>query len=221
LLRPIHVIPIEGRSKQRPYEKGEMMERDSALLIEDVQKDFCSGGNLSVPGGDEIVPVLNRYIELFRKRGLPVYASRDWHPANSGHFKTAGGVWPVHCVQGSAGARFHKDLALPDDMLIISKGMDPAKDGYSSFEAVTEKGVHFQDSLRERGVTHIYIGGLATDYCVKNTVLDALCRGFAVTLLIDAVRGVDLMTGDSEAAIREMVEAGAEVSCLRRLENKD
>jgi nicotinamidase/pyrazinamidase len=220
LLRPIHVIPSEGRSKQRPYEKGMVMERRSVLVIEDVQNDFCPGGSLAVPGGDEVVPVLNRYIELFRKQGLPVYASRDWHPENSSHFKTAGGVWPVHCVQGTDGARFHPELRLPDDTLIISKGMDPAQDGYSSFEAVTENGEEFHVSLWDRGIRHLYIGGLATDYCVKNTVLDALRRGFSVTLLIDAVRGVDLEPGDAETAIRQMVEAGADIACLRRVEGR-
>jgi nicotinamidase/pyrazinamidase len=196
------------------------MEERAALVIEDVQNDFCPGGSLAVPGGDEVVPVLNRYGELFRKQGLPVYASRDWHPANSSHFKAAGGDWPVHCVQGTDGARFHPELRLPDDTLIISKGMDKTQDGYSSFEAITENGEDFQASLRERGIRHLYIGGLATDYCVKNTVLDALRRGFSVTLLIDAVRGVDLVPGDTETAIRQMVEEGAEVSCLRRMEKK-
>ncbi|NMC73434.1 MAG: nicotinamidase [Geobacteraceae bacterium] len=193
------------------------MERGSALIIEDVQNDFCPGWNLAVPDGDQVVPVLNRYSELFRMRGLPVYASRDWHPLNSCHFKAGGGAWPVHCVQGTDGARFHPGLRLPDGILIISKGMDPEKDGYSSFEAFMENGDDFQSSLRQRGVRHLYVGGLATDYCVKNTVLDALRRGFAVTLLIDAVRGVDLTPGDAETAIREMVEAGAQVSCLNRV----
>ncbi|MHC1696792.1 MAG: bifunctional nicotinamidase/pyrazinamidase [Geobacteraceae bacterium] len=190
------------------------MNRGSALLIEDVQNDFCSGGALAVPGGDEVVPVLNRYIELFLAKGLPVFASRDWHPEESGHFSTHGGIWPVHCVQGSEGARFHPALKLPDDLVVISKGMDPAEDGFSSFEAVCEKGRSFSESLAERGVHHIFIGGLATDYCVKYTVLEALALGFSVTLLIDAVRGVDLKPGDAEAAIREMVLAGADVACL-------
>ena len=190
------------------------MEKGSALLIEDVQNDFCSGGALAVPGGDEVVPVLNRYIDLFLGKGLPVYASRDWHPVGSSHFSDCGGIWPVHCVQGSEGARFHPDLKLPDDVVVISKGMDPAEDGFSSFEAICEKGLSFSESLAERGIRHIFIGGLATDYCVKYTVLEALRRGFSVTLLIDAVRGVDLQPGDSEAAIREMVLAGALVACL-------
>jgi nicotinamidase/pyrazinamidase len=198
----------------RQGKKGAAMEKGSALLIEDVQNDFCSGGNLAVPGGDEVVPVLNRYIELFLEKGLPVFASRDWHPEGSGHFSAFGGIWPVHCVQGSEGARFHPDLRLPDDALVISKGMDPAEDGFSTFEACCEKGKSFSESLVERGIHHIFIGGLATDYCVKYTVLEGLKKGFSVTLLIDAVRGVDLKPGDSESAIREMVLAGAAVACL-------
>lgn len=193
------------------------MDKGSALLVEDVQNDFCSGGSLAVPEGDEVVPVLNRYIELFLKKGLPVYASRDWHPERSSHFSVYGGVWPVHCVQGSEGARFHPDLKLPDDVVIISKGMDPAEDGFSSFAATCEKGRSFAESLAERGVSHIFIGGLATDYCVKYTVLEALQKGYYVTLLIDAVRGVDLKPGDSESAIREMVLEGAVVACLGSL----
>jgi len=194
--------------------KGAAMDKGSALLIEDVQNDFCSGGALAVPGGDEVVPALNRYIELFLGKGLPVYASRDWHPEGSSHFSAYGGVWPVHCVQGSGGARFHPDLRLPDDVVVISKGMDPAEDGFSTFDAFCEEGKSFDESLKSRGIRHIFIGGLATDYCVMYTVLDALKKGFSVTLLIDAVRGVDLKPGDSESAIREMVLAGALVACL-------
>ncbi|MRR55382.1 MAG: bifunctional nicotinamidase/pyrazinamidase [Deltaproteobacteria bacterium] len=193
------------------------MDKGSALLIEDVQNDFCSGGALAVPGGDEVVPVLNRYIELFLEKGLPIFASRDWHPEESSHFSSHGGIWPVHCVQGSEGARFHPALKLPDTVVIISKGTDPAEDGFSSFEGVCEKGLSFSASLAGGGVNHIYIGGLATDYCVKYTVLEALKSGYSVTLLIDAVRGVDLKPGDAESAIREMVLAGAGVACLGRL----
>lgn len=193
------------------------MDKGSALLIEDVQNDFCSGGALAVPGGDEVVPVLNRYIELFLEKGLPVFASRDWHPEESSHFSAHGGIWPVHCVQGSEGARFHPALKLPDTVVVISKGMDPAADGFSSFEAICERGLSFSASLAERGVSHIFIGGLATDYCVKYTVLEALRSGYSVTLLIDAVRGVDLQPGDAETAIREMVLAGAGVACLGSL----
>jgi len=194
------------------------MEPGSALLIEDVQNDFCAGGSLAVPGGDAVVPSLNRYIEIFRARGLPVFASRDWHPADSSHFRANGGAWPVHCVQGSAGARFHPLLRLPEDVIIISKGMDPEQDAFSAFEAQTEDQRDFFDCLRVMGIGTLYVGGLATDYCVKHTVLDGLRRGLAVTLLIDAVRGVDLSPGDSERAIREMVTAGAAVASLETLE---
>lgn len=185
------------------------MEKESALLIEDVQNDFCSGGALAVPGGEEVVPVLNRYIDLFRENGLPVFASRDWHPEGSAHFSDFGGIWPVHCVQGTNGAQFHPELRLPEGVIVLSKGMDPAEDGFSSFEAVSKEGTSFFKCLEERGVRHLYIGGLATDYCVKYTVLEALRRGYAVTVLLDAVRGVDLKPGDSKTALREMVQEGA------------
>ncbi len=195
------------------------MEKVSALLIVDVQMDFCPGGSLAVPGGDQVVPELNRYIQLFSRRGLPVFASRDWHPAGSGHFTDSGGAWPVHCVQDSQGASFHPDLQLPDDAVVLSKGMDPDRDGFSSFEAVTESGQGFVECLLDMGIRHLYVGGLATDYCIKHTVLDALLRGFSVTLLIDAVRGVDLAPGDAERAIREMVTAGAAVACRTSLKH--
>lgn len=197
------------------------MEKGSALLIEDLQNDFCSGGTLAVPDGDEVVPVLNRYIELFGKRGLPVFASRDWHPEASHHFRAGGGIWPVHCVQGSLGARFHPDLRLPEDAVVISKGMSPDADGFSAFEGVAADGRDFLACLRDMAVTHLYVGGLATDYCVKYTVLDALRHGIRVTLLLDAVRGVDLMPGDSEGAIREMVAAGAVTVSLEGLTKEE
>jgi nicotinamidase/pyrazinamidase len=196
------------------------MEKGSALLIEDMQNDFCSGGALAVPGGDDVVPVLNRYIDLFKEKGLPVFASRDWHPEGSGHFSDFGGIWPVHCVQGTEGARFHPELRLPDDSIVISKGMDPAEDGFSSFEAISEEGKSFFECLEERDVRHLFIGGLATDYCVKYTVLEALRRGYSVTVLLDAVRGVDLKPGDSKAAIREMVQAGAVTANIAEVTGK-
>lgn len=196
------------------------MEKGTALLIVDLQNDFCSGGTLAVPDGDDVVPVLNRYIGLFGGQGLPVFASRDWHPEQSHHFREGGGIWPIHCVQGSLGARFHPDLRLPEDVVVVSKGMDAKEDGFSAFEGVTLDGRDFLGCLREMAVEHLYVGGLATDYCVKNTVLDALHHGFRVTLLLDAVRGVDLMPGDSESAIREMVTAGAVIVSLEGLAGK-
>ncbi len=184
-----------------------------ALLIVDVQKDFCPGGSLAVSGGNGIIPVINRYIKIFREKNLPVLASRDWHPEDSVHFATRGGIWPVHCVRNTDGARFHAGLELPDDAVIISKGMDPERDdAYSAFQAATEKGYRLADYLRENSVSHLYVCGIATDYCVRATVLDALENRFAVTLLEDAICGVDLNPGDSERAIAEMAAAGAHVT---------
>lgn len=185
------------------------MKSASALLIIDVQNDFCPGGSLPVPEGDRVVPLLNRYIEFFREKKLPIIASRDWHPAITSHFRDFGGIWPVHCVQGSEGARFHPDLALPDDAIVISKGHDPAQDAYTAFQATTGNGVPFTELLKELGITKLFVGGLATDYCVKESVLDGLRLGLAVILLEDAVRGVDLTPGDSARAIENMVIAGA------------
>ncbi|MDO8586421.1 MAG: nicotinamidase [Armatimonadota bacterium] len=180
-----------------------------ALIIIDVQRDFCEGGALPVSDGDAVVPVFNEYIELFKESGLPIYATRDWHPEKTSHFKQYGGLWPPHCVQSSPGAEFHPDLKLPADARVVSAGIGPSEQGYSSFEGRDEDGADFSTSLRSRGITGLYIGGLATDYCVRATTLDALSQGFEVILLTDAIRGIDVRPGDSQAAIRRMVEAGA------------
>ncbi len=189
------------------------MGNTSALLIVDVQKDFCPGGSLAVSGGDGIIPLINRYIKIFREKNFPVLASRDWHPEDSVHFTTGGGIWPIHCVQGTDGARFHAGLELPANTVIISKGMDRERDdAYSAFGAITDKEQRFAEFLHESAISHLYVCGIATDYCVRATVLDALANGFAVTLLVDAVCGVDLNPGDSEKAIAEMAAAGALVT---------
>jgi nicotinamidase/pyrazinamidase len=193
------------------------MEKGSALLIVDIQNDFCPGGALPVPDGDKVVPVLNRYIELFREEGLPIFASRDWHPEKTSHFKAYGGIWPVHCVQGSHGAEFHPDLELPPETVIISKGMDPGKDDYSAFQGVDYRGTIFAEILKEMGITKLYVGGLATDYCVRASVLEGLRHGLAVALLEDASRGVDIQQGDSLRAIAEMCGAGAATATVERL----
>ena len=195
------------------------MDKNAALLIIDVQNDFCPNGNLAVPEGNRVIPVLNRYIALFREKGLPIFASRDWHPEKTSHFKSFGGIWPVHCVQGSDGAKFHSDLQLPPDVVILSKGVDPQRDDYSAFQGVTDSGARFLDILRERRISKLYVGGLATDYCVKESVLEGLRHGLAVTLLEDASRGVDLETGDSEKAVATMRAAGAMTASLADLEN--
>lgn len=189
----------------------------SALLVVDVQRDFCHGGALAVPDGDAVVPLLNRCIESFAGRGALVYASRDWHPQVTNHFKLHGGLWPVHCVAGTAGADFHEALRLPPDAIVVTKGQDPEAHGYSAFDGTTDEGVLLLDDLRHRGVRHLYVGGLATDYCVKCSVLDALSHGFPVTVLADAVRGVDVQPGDSARAMAEMAAAGAVVDTTERI----
>ncbi|MBI3637218.1 MAG: isochorismatase family protein [Candidatus Rokubacteria bacterium] len=180
-----------------------------ALLVVDVQSDFCPGGSLPVPHGDEVVPVLNRYVEVFTQARLPIYASRDWHPLKTRHFTTQGGRWPVHCVQGTRGAAFPPDLVLPQGVVIISKGMNPDEDCYSCFEGTTEDGVPFLEVLRRGGIHELFLGGLATDYCVQATTLDARTHRFEVSVLSDAIRGVELEAGDVERAMHAMARAGA------------
>jgi nicotinamidase/pyrazinamidase len=192
-----------------------------ALLVVDVQNDFCPGGALAVSEGDAVVPVLNTYIKAFVSRGAPVYASRDWHPRMTHHFRDFGGIWPVHCVQGTPGAELHRDLALPPNSTVVDKGQDPNEDAYSAFQARTSGGATLDGDLRARGVERVYVGGLATDYCVKSTVLDALARGFQATLLVDASRGVNLQPHDSEDAIAEMVRAGADVATVEQVAGHD
>ena len=190
------------------------MAATGALFVVDVQNDFCPGGTLPVSEGDKVVPLLNDYILLFREAGLPVYLTRDWHPASTRHFQEFGGVWPPHCVQDTKGAEFHPDLKVLLTAVIVSKGMDPNEDSYSAFQGVDEQGLNVVTSLRHRGVDHIYIGGLATDYCVRYTALDALKEGFKITVLEDAIQGVDLTPGDSERALEEIRRAGAKMARL-------
>ena len=188
-----------------------IMDKTTALLIVDLQNDFCPGGTLAVPGGDEVVPLVNRVIDLFVARFLPVIASRDWHPEHTAHFRTCGGIWPPHCIRNSRGAEFHPALRLPPDVIVISKGTSHTHDDYSAFHARDAEGRYLSDILADLGVKRIFVCGLATDYCVKETVLEARRRGLEVTLISDAVRGVDLATGDSEAALDSMCSAGAKL----------
>lgn len=188
----------------------------AALLLVDVQNDFCPGGALAVRSGHEVVGILNRYVERFRAKGRPIFASRDWHPPETSHFQQWGGPWPPHCVQYTEGAEFHPELDL-EGATIVSKGMDPNQDSYSAFHGVGPEGTPFLDLLRKEGIEELYIGGLATDYCVKATALDALREGFRVKVLLDAVRAVDLNPGDAERAIEDMVRAGADAVTLERV----
>jgi nicotinamidase/pyrazinamidase len=188
-----------------------MGEKRSALLVVDVQKDFCPGGALAVPGGDRVVPALNRHMAEAAARGWPVYASRDWHPRVTRHFTEYGGEWPPHCVQDTEGATFHTELRLPSSAIVISKGQTPDTPGYSALEGSTPEGTTLLADLQERQIGHLYVGGLATDYCVKHSVLDARRAGIDVTVLADAIAGVDLKAGDSARALEEMRIAGAKV----------
>lgn len=175
-----------------------------ALLIVDVQNDFLPGGTLAVPGGDAVIPVLNSTIALFTGLSLPIFATRDWHPADHCSFRAQGGPWPPHCIAGSSGAAFPAALRLPDSTVVLSKAMTPEQDAYSGFE-----GTALASLLRARGVQRLFVGGLATDYCVLNTVLDGLKQGFRVVLLVDAIRAVELHAGDGDKAIEKMTGAGA------------
>jgi nicotinamidase/pyrazinamidase len=183
-----------------------------ALLIVDFQNDFCPGGALPVKEGDRIAEPLKRLLDSFEL----VVATRDWHPSNHGSFEGVQvdpaawrgadppSIWPVHCVQGTAGAELHPALERAKVDLVIDKGQDPNSQGYSAFQDT-----RLGELLRERGVERLFVTGLATDYCVKQSVLDALRLGFDVTVVEDAVRGVDVEPGDSERALQEMDRAGA------------
>ncbi len=176
-----------------------------ALLITDIQKDFLPGGALPVSGGDEIIPVLNGYIGSFEEAKAHVFASRDWHPPNHISFKAQGGPWPPHCVQGTNGAKFSPDLKLPAGIVVISKATNPEHESYSVFD-----GTSFAHELRMCGVKRLFVGGLATDYCVLNTVLDARKLGYETVVLMDATLGINMEPGDVDRAIEAMLKAGAE-----------
>lgn len=189
-----------------------MGNKRSALLIIDVQRDFCPGGALAAPAGDRVVAPLNRCLDEAAAHGWPVYASRDWHPPVTRHFRDYGGEWPVHCVEHTAGADFHPALRLPTTAVIVSKGRSADRPGYSAFEGSTPDGRTLADDLRAKGIEHLYVGGIATDYCVRHSVLDARRAGFDVTVVADAIAGVDVAPGDSARALEEMRAAGAAVT---------
>jgi nicotinamidase-related amidase len=176
---------------------------DDALLIVDPQIDFCPGGTLAVPGGDAIFPAVNRAAER-----LPVVvASRDWHPSDHVSYHAQGGPWPVHCQAGTPGADLHPALDSSRIEKVFSKGTEPGLEAYSAFH-----GTGLAGWLRERGVRRLFVAGLATDYCVRASVLDALEEGFDVVVLEDAIGSVDVQPGDGERALAEMREAGARVA---------
>ncbi len=180
-----------------------------ALIVVDVQRDFCPGGALAVPRGDDVVPAINRILGL---GGWLTVATRDWHPPDHCSFTPQGGIWPIHCVAGTPGAAFHPELDAARVRHVVSKATTREAEAYSGFQ-----GTDLQAHLARQGIRRIFVGGLATDYCVKATVLDALAQGFDATLLLDASRGVNLQPHDAELAIQAMVDAGAETLTLARL----
>lgn len=180
-----------------------------ALIIVDVQNDFCPGGALAVPEGDKVVQPINRVAPLFRL----VVTTQDWHPPNHCSFQENGGAWPVHCVAGTPGAELHPQLDQQPVTIHIHKADTVDRDAYSGFDHTD-----LAEQLRRRGVDRVFVCGVATDYCVRATALDALREGFATFVLTDAVRGVDVQPGDSEKALAEMQKAGARPVTSRELE---
>jgi len=182
---------------------------DDALIIVDPQNDFCPGGSLAVPHGDEIFDPINAAMRKFRH----VLATRDWHPREHRFFQSFGGPWPYHCIQGTEGAEFHRRLDRAGIQETVDKGTDPQLDGYSGFA-----GTDLADRLRARGVKRVFIAGLATDYCVRATAIEAVANGFETFVLTDAIRPVELQPGDGERALSDMVAAGARLTTTAALE---
>jgi len=187
-------------------------EAGDGLLLVDPQNDFCPGGSLAVAEGDAVMPVLSAWAAAAERAGIPVFASRDWHPAKTTHFRDYGGVWPPHCVMGTPGAEFHPDLQLPASVRVVSKGMGETEDAYSAFQARDDSGRPLRSLLDESGVRHLYVGGLATDYCVKSSALDAVEEGFKVTLIPDGIRAVNLEATDGDRAVAEMRAVGVDLA---------
>lgn len=197
----------------------------SALLLIDIQRDFCKDGALEVKDGDSIIPIANNLINFFKNKGFKIIATKDWHPLSHRSFainscKEIGEIgelqglkqvfWPIHCVQDTPGSEFHKDLLPPD--IIIYKGQDPSVDSYSAFfDNGRLHQTELDSILKQEKITKLFVGGLATDYCVKYTVLDALDLGYEIFLIEDCIKGVNISEDDSTNAIKEMIEKGAKI----------
>jgi nicotinamidase/pyrazinamidase len=181
---------------------------NAALILVDIQNDFCPGGALAVAGGDEVVPVANRLIPKFSV----VVSTQDWHPSDHCSFQSQGGPWPPHCVQGTPGAELHPALDKSRITSAVRKAFRREADSYSEFAGVDEKGRTLDQLLRERGVTALYVVGLATDYCVRATVLDGLTLGYKVIVVTDGVRAVNVKPDDGTTALKQMAQAGAKLA---------
>lgn len=187
-----------------PNSTARTLRSGDALIVVDMQNDFLPGGALPVPNGNEVIPPLNRWIDHFAEARLPILATRDWHPPGHCSFTAQGGPWPSHCVADTHGAAFAADLPLPAGCLIVSKATRPEDEAYSGFS-----GTDLDLRLRQMNIRRLFVGGLATDYCVLQTVLDARRLGYEVELLAKAIRAVEVKPGDGERAIASMIAAGA------------
>lgn len=185
-------------------------ENPKALIVVDVQRDFCLDGALAVSRGDEIVAPLNRIMDIAKNAGAVVIATRDWHPAKTSHFKDFGGPWPVHCVQGTEGAKFHPDLRIDERVVVISKGIKDGEDAYSGFSGKVDDR-NLRALLEDWGIDTVYVAGLATDYCVKATALDAVKYGFKTFLIDDCCRAANINPNDGDSAVWEMARAGVKI----------
>jgi nicotinamidase/pyrazinamidase len=199
------MLPVYARS--RGGHSHLKLKDTDALIIVDVQNDFCPGGALPVTGGDTVAVTLSSVAAQFRSGGARVYATQDWHPVNHSSFKAQGGPWPPHCIQGADGAKLHPSLKLPLGAVVMRKGSNPAVDAYSGF-----LDSNLEDSLKRAGVRRVIIGGLATDYCVLNTALDAVKLGLETIVLSDAIAAVNLSPGDGDAAVKKMQDAGVRIA---------
>lgn len=188
----------------------------AALLVVDVQNDFADRtGSLYVAGGEEVAELINQQVASARDAGAVIVYTQDWHPRSTPHFAKDGGMWPVHCVADTWGAEFHPDLVVVDDAIRVRKGVG-GEDGYSAFnlrdpESAEQSTTGLADSLRSRGVERVVIAGLALDYCVKETAVDAISEGLTATVIADATRAVNLAPGDGARAVAAVVAAGASV----------
>lgn len=188
------------------------MRTKCALIVVDLQRDFCPGGALPVRQGDKIVQPINALVQKFEDQHLPVVFTRDWHPRDHCSFRSQGGVWPPHAVKDSPGAQFHPSLYVPRSATVISKASRKNVEAYSGFE-----GTDLASRLKTMDVSDLYVAGLATDYCVKNTVIDGIKRGFGVSLVKDCVKGVNLKRTDSASAYRQMLSRGARTTTSQQL----
>jgi nicotinamidase/pyrazinamidase len=175
-----------------------------ALIVIDVQHDFCEGGVLAARDTNSLISPLNFFIELCRTKSIPLFFTRDWHPANHQSFKNNGGPWPIHCVQGSWGAAFPKNLLIPEGATIIDKETKPDQVSYSDFQSTG-----LGEKLKELNIKEIAVCGIATEYCVKAGTLDGLKLGFRAVVLTDLIRPIEVKDGDATAALNEMKDAGA------------